>query len=298
MASTVASIILLIQAYVHRVAGWFLIRFIQGVLETLCRHSLYSIISSKHMHKLVFFMNCGTAAGFFLMCYSEAFSFLFTITGILLNLSHMSLVFHGDYHTARTISLNQKETKSWQDIFRKDGFLFTSLLLASVLLATFSTILPITLKNHGFHNIDILQIMFIGSLGNTLIQTINYYMRNILGNTHYIKTLVYILLFSYGSTALAITYLPILTGLFIFFIIGLHSSLHNSLISLMKEGINIDSDLELRNAMNQINNFGAILAAIIALMFIEAFPKYGVFILWSVSVLLIKVLLRYIKKTS
>jgi len=156
---------------------------------------------------------------------------------------------------------------------------------------------PDTLKNNGFYNKQILPIMFIGSLGHTLIQMANYYLKNILGDENYTKMHIYFLFMLYISFFFSLRFLPFLVNIFVFFIIGLHHSLHNIVTSLVKEE-NQSSTLEIRYATNQINSIGSICASIVALIFISAFPKYGIFLLWFLCLIIISFLISTQKNTS
>lgn len=292
ICATTASIILLLQAYVTKVWIWFLIRFLQGILETLCRNCLYTLMPTTKIQLLIFFMNFGSTIGFLLMCYEEAFPFLFTITGIVLNLSHMSLSFKkNEAEIPLPPTISPKPTKSLKDIFVKNHRLFISLILSCLLVSTFGTLLPITLKNNGFYNKQILPIMFIGSLGHTLIQMANYYLKNILGDNNDMKMHIYSLFILYICFFFSLRFAPFLISIFVFFIIGLHQSLHSNITSLVREE-NQSSPLQIRYATSQINNIGAISASIIALMFISAFPKYGIFGLWFLCLILIRFLIK------
>lgn len=295
ISATIGSIILLLQAYVDKVWGWFFIRFAQGILETICRNALYNVILPKNMQTLVFFMNCGSTVGFLLMCYDGAFLVLFTITGILLNLSHLCLALQSD-HTSNKIINNKYDNHTWKDLFKHNRQLFIGIVLSCVLTSSFNTLLPITLRYHGFNSMYTLQIMFVGSLGHTIIQMLSHFLKNIFGVINYMSYVIYILIVMYVLCILSIMYLPILTSVFIFFIIGLHNTINSTITTIIKDTHKVASDLELRNPMNQINNIGSILTAIIALMFINTFPRYGIFALWIVAVIIIKLLMKKVKK--
>jgi len=70
-----------------------------------------------------------------------------------------------------------------------------------------------------------------------------------------------------------------------------HNSLSGMLVALVKEENNA-TDLEIRYATHQINNIGSIIASIIALMFINIFPQYGIFIIWFIALMTIIWLLK------
>jgi hypothetical protein len=295
ICATLASIILLLQSYIDQIWIWLFIRFLQGILETYCRNSLYNIIHVQKIQTLIFFMNCGSTAGFLLMCYKGIFSLLFTLTGILLNLSHMLLSLNKNFkdytHHNKIQIVNHRSLK---DIFRNNSILFLIFILSCFLNSTFGTLFPLTLHNYGFTSTFIVQIMFVGSLGHTFVQAISFYLKNLLGDKQYIKYILIQLIILYFLCILSIQYIPILISVCIFFIIGLHISLNGILISVLKNINHIKHDLEIRNALNQIINIGSICVSMIAVIFINLFPRSGIFILWFFCIFTIILLIRKI----
>jgi hypothetical protein len=291
VSATIGTIILLLQYKVHKVYGWFLIRFCQGILESICRNSLHNIFIDKYRHLLVFIMNLGFTCGLLLLCYQEDFLLLFTITGILLSLSHLCLAFQSQFHCNN--SLVKLKSATLKDLWIDNKYLFLIVILTYLLNGTFNTILPIMLKENSFTNKEVLRIMFIGSLGNTILQLITHYIKNLFGEITSVKKMTNVILIMYIACFVSIQYFKYLTSLFIFIIMGIHSSLNFILTNLFKNILSKDrKDLHLDSTFQILNSLGSIAAAILSLIFIDNFSRYGLFVNWFGVILLIKYLLK------
>lgn len=297
ISATVGTIILLLQSRVHKVYGWFLIRFFQGILETICKNALSNIIFDKYKHILSFVMNLGITSGFLFLCYQKDFSLLFTITGILLSLSHLCLAFQSEFHCSNT-SLKYKPI-DLKTIWINSKYLLLIVILSYLLNGTFNTILPIILKENNFTQNQILTVMFCGSLGTTIVQLITYYIKNLFGEITALKKMINFIIFMYIICFFSIKSFKVFTGLFIFIIMGIHGSLNGLATGLLKDRFNQEKvEFELGSTFSKLNNFGSILASILSLFFIDNFSRYGLFINWLLVIIVIKFLLNNFLKTN
>ena len=288
IAAAIGSTILHVQTHIYFLYGWFFIRFLQGLIDVFCRNSLNNLVQDRHLLVLNFAMNIGSSMGFLLMCFPGIYNLLFTITGVLLNLSFIAILLHKEpreYH--RVLEIKKEKTfNNWYVILRANSLLFLGIILTTFFTTTLSTILPITLRNNGFINSDILRIMFVGSLGIAIIQMFGSFLRSMLGIRNFFRLLLISLPFFYLACLLSLYYKSLLISIFIFFIFGFHNMINGTVASIFREEEGVSARMS-RSGINQINNIGAILSSIIAIAFLTLSPHYGLFMLWFLSIFLI-----------
>lgn len=293
ISAAVGSIILHIQAHIHFVIGWFIIRFIQGAIDILCRNSLNNLVPERYIGSLNFFMNIGSSLGFLLMCFPELFNFILTITGVVLQLSLIVMALQKDHiEYSKVIDIKRhKAFTSWYSILRNNSTLFIAMLVSTFLTATFNTILPITLRYNYFVNSSILRIMFVGSLGNAIIQMTGSYMRNMFGTRNFLKITLMVLPFLYLGLLFCMYYQLMFIVIFVFFISGFHSVINSTVASIFREKEEVSYRLS-RHGINQINHIGSIISSVIALVFITILNRYGLLIFWLLSISAIWLIVR------
>jgi hypothetical protein len=297
LAATFSSIIVLLQIYIDTVFVWLLIRFFQGVLDNICRNSLKNLILSDYDSQLTFFMNMGVTIGFLLIKFISinSFTLLFIIVSISLNLAHVFIHFQSIEHCENNIEKINKNIVNWYFIFQENKKLFIILTLFALLNSTFTIILPIILKNNNFANNEIFIVMLSGSLGNTFLQLIAYYIKNLFGEHKSISKMINIIIILYILCFFSIGFYQKFTGFLIFSIMGFQTSMNSIFGSIVKQNFLYNEYLYLNNAINQINNIGGLIASLISLIFINHLSQYGLFLTWLITIVFIKCIFKTIK---